>query len=142
MTDTNSPNRIARKASLKYQSNINFKLEDNYNLFDDKKNGQRGILSPNSIVKENLDDILSSMEYDKFKEKDAYNKDEFYLTLCTVAKRAKAFREMFMDKKPKYIKPIRPRVRIINNLSKVKSIGKIHRHRKSNQLHTTESESE
>ena len=54
---------------------------------------------------------MSSMEFDKFKEKDAYNKDEFYVTLCTVAKRAKAFREMFMDKKPKYIKPLRPRVR-------------------------------
>lgn len=41
---------------------------------------------------------MSSMEFDKFKEKEAYNKDEFYVTLCTVAKRARAFREMFMDK--------------------------------------------
>ena len=78
-------------------------------MFDDKPKDDAA--SPNSNIKENLDDIMSSMEFDKFKEKDAYNKDEFYVTLCTVAKRAKAFREMFMDKKPKYIKPLRPRVR-------------------------------
>jgi len=41
---------------------------------------------------------MSSMDFDKFKEKEAYNKDEFYVTLCTVAKRAEAFREMFMDR--------------------------------------------
>jgi hypothetical protein len=45
-----------------------------------------------------IDDILSSFEFDKFKEKEAYNKDEFYITLCTVAKRAKAFRELFLDR--------------------------------------------
>lgn len=110
MTEANSPNRIAGENSLKFQRKINYKLEDNYLLFDDKKKSQDDSSSPNSGIKENLDDILSSMEFDKFKEKDAYNKDEFYVTLCTVAKRAKAFREMFMDKKPKYIKPIRPRV--------------------------------
>ena len=45
-----------------------------------------------------LEDILYSFEFDRFKDKDAYNKDKFYVTLCTVAKRARAFREMFMDK--------------------------------------------
>lgn len=85
-----------------------------------------------------LDDIMDSMEFDKFKDKEAYNKDEFYVTLCTVAKRAKAFREMFMDRKPNFIKPIRPRVR--KNLSTNKSISKINRNKsKITQLQTLES---
>jgi hypothetical protein len=48
-------------------------MEANYKLFDDKSKDK--IATPNSNVIENLDDIMSSMEFDKFKEKDAYDKD-------------------------------------------------------------------
>lgn len=41
---------------------------------------------------------MNSMEFDVFKSKEAYDKDEFYIKLCMGAKRAIAFKEMFMDK--------------------------------------------
>ena len=42
--------------------------------------------------------MMNSMEFDVFKSKEAYDKDEFYVKLCKGAKRAIAFKEMFMDK--------------------------------------------
>jgi hypothetical protein len=54
---------------------------------------------------------------------------------------------MFMDKKPKFIKPPRPRIRKGKNSSMARkfSIGKISKNqisKQSNQLHVTDSASE
>tara|TARA_B110000285_G_C14775403_1_gene445983 strand:- start:170 stop:643 length:474 start_codon:yes stop_codon:yes gene_type:complete len=131
----NSPNIVARNAGLKFHKAIDYGKQDNYLFFENKSS--KKILTPNDN-NPMLDEIMDSMEFDKFKDKEAYNKDEFYVTLCTVAKRAKAFREMFMDRKPNFIKPIRPRV--MKNLSTNKSISKINRHKsKITQLQTLES---
>ena len=53
--------------------------------------------------------MMNSMEFDVFKSKEAYDKDEFYVKLCKGAKRAIAFKEMFMDKQPKYMRTISPK---------------------------------
>ena len=47
-----------------------------------------GTGSPKETNKALLEDMMNSMDYDIFKDKEAYDKDEFYVKLCKGAKRA------------------------------------------------------